>query len=200
VLPTVVDVGRYPAPEPGAGRSGDPVAVWIGSKSTLAFLEEIVPALEEAARTVKGLRLRVISDAYPAREPSSPLPVDEVPFREETEASDLAGGTVGLAPLADDRWTRGKCGLKLLQYFAAGVPAVASPVGVQAALVTDGETGRIASTPDEWARCIAELARDPQLRIGLAKAARSRVEREFSLDVWADRWVAEVTGREAAGS
>lgn len=191
VLPTVVDVARYPRRDLDSETRKPPVLVWIGSASTIGYLEAILPALENAAAEVPGLRLRVIADAAPA---VRGLPIDFVPFREETEVEDLGQGSIGLAPLRDDRWSRGKCGLKLLQYFASGAAAVASPHGVQANLVSDGETGRLASTASEWTSRVVELARDPGARMRIAAAARARVEREYSLETWADRWVEAMAG------
>jgi glycosyltransferase involved in cell wall biosynthesis len=99
-------------------------------------------------------------------------------------------------PLPDDAWARGKCGLKLLQFMAAGRPVVASPVGVNARIVRQGENGLLAADEAGWEACLLALARDPALRARLGAAGRDTVEREYSLSGWASR-LAE-TYRQAA--
>jgi glycosyltransferase involved in cell wall biosynthesis len=89
----------------------------------------------------------------------------------------------------DDLWSRGKCGLKVLQYMAAGLPVVANPVGVQADLVRQGETGFLAETPDQWAEAVGRLGSDPALRRRMGRAGRQRVEAEFSVAAGAACWV-----------
>ena len=100
--------------------------VWIGSASTLQGLEQARPIWEAVAEAVPGLRLRVICDRFPD---SFPLPIVPVAWNEETEAHEIAAGQIGISWIPDDLWSRGKCGLKVLQYQAAGLPVVANPVG-----------------------------------------------------------------------
>ena len=90
-------------------------------------------------------------------------------------------------PLPDTEWARGKCGLKLLQYMALGLPAVASPIGVNREIVSDGENGFFASTQEEWRTTLIRLCRDVQLRVRIGEAARKTVETEYSLSVWGPR-------------
>jgi glycosyltransferase involved in cell wall biosynthesis len=105
----------------------------------------------------------------------------------ETEREELSNFDIGVMPLPDDPWTRGKCGYKLLQYFAAAVPAVASPVGVNKAIIGN-ERGRLAKTEDEWFRALSELIADVELRREIGSAARAFVEREFSYRRWAPEY------------
>ena len=185
VMPTVVDLERYPTglpgPDPGHFTLG-----WIGSRSTLPYLEAIAPAIDDLALELPQLRLQVVCDAFPHLDRT---PVIETPWAEETEARELARFDVGLMPLPDSAWTRGKCGLKILQYFAAGRPALCSPVGVNAEIVTDGETGRFASSPQEWQAAIRELALDHSLCEAMGIKARARVAEAYSLRAWGERWV-----------
>jgi glycosyltransferase involved in cell wall biosynthesis len=170
VAPTAVPLDRFRRTVPPA----DPSTLgWIGSRSTLPYLEAIVGALPHDA----GLRLRVVSDAFP---PSAPVAIDAVPWREEDEPAEIARFGIGLAPLPDDAWTRGKCGLRVLLYFAAGVPAIASPVGVQGELIA--RAGVAATSGAEFAAAIARLRRDPDARAEAADAGRRLVEERYSTD------------------
>jgi len=184
VIPTAIDtqsVLERPEERPEERDSSRTVLGWIGSAATLPYLEEIAPALETIAAREASVTLRIVADA-PLEIPG--LDVEAWSWREETEAADLATFDIGLAPLTDDAWARGKCGFRLLQYMAAGVPAVASPVGAQATILVDGETGRLASTPEEWAERVIELIRDRDTARAFGRAARTRAERAFSRRAW----------------
>ncbi|HEX2099966.1 MAG TPA: hypothetical protein VHF69_04860, partial [Candidatus Synoicihabitans sp.] len=132
VVPTTVDWSRYaPSPLRESESMTGPIG-WIGGHWTLPYLEPLHEPLRRLAREFSDFRLRVIADAVPAWKDVS---IERVQWTEADEVGALHDLRVGLAPLPDDRWTRGKCGLRLLQYVAAGVPAIASPVGVQGTLV-----------------------------------------------------------------
>lgn len=175
VLPTALDVRRYALHEP----KDDAVLGWIGGGGNVPYLETIVPALAAAAAREPRLRLRVISNRFPK---AAGVPVESRPWSEERETEDLREVDIGLAPLPDDPWTRGKCGFKILQYMAAAVPVVASPVGVQATIVEHGRTGFLASTPKEWTDGVIELAGDVGKRKAFGLAGRRKVEREFAAE------------------
>jgi len=192
IVPTVVDparaVVRESASREGAASEGPLVAGWIGGRATRPYLDALREPLSEAARALGGaLRLRVVADAPPER--ASAL-VEFRPWSEATESAEVARFDVGLAPLPDDAWARGKSGLKVLQYGAAAVPAVASDVGVQGEIVRDGATGFLARSSEEWVDRIVRLARDPSLRASLGAAARERVVRHYSVEAVADRLAA----------
>ncbi len=187
VIPTCVDPGLYPS----ASREGQVELVWIGSSSTLQGLEQSRPIWELVAKAVPGLRLRVICDRFPQ---SFPLPIIPVPWDERTEAHEIATGHIGISWIPDDLWSRGKCGLKVLQYQAAGLPVVANPVGAHREMIRQGETGFLATTATEWAGAIARLVSDESLRLCLGGAARRQVEASYSVRAWADTFVTSVTG------
>jgi glycosyltransferase involved in cell wall biosynthesis len=96
----------------------------------------------------------------------------------------VAGGDIGINWLPDDDWSRGKCGLRVLQYMAAGLPVVANPVGMNREMVVDGRTGFLASTPGQWADAVARLAADPALRRRMGAEGRRLVQKRFSVEVW----------------
>ena len=182
VLPTCLDPAHYRVKEHA---DASPVnLVWIGSKSTLPYVEGHLDALANAALRVP-LRLLVIADRTLE---NAPFPVEHVPWSRETEADALVRGDIGIAPTPTDRWTLGKCGFKIIQYMAAGLPAVASPVGANAEIVVPNETGLLADTPAEWADAIERLARDVALRKRMGRAARERAHREYSLTRAAEVW------------
>ena len=177
VLPTCVDPASYPIAE--HIRAGPGVElVWIGSASTLRGLEAVRSVLEELGRQGSGLRLKLVCDRFLSLQH---LPVTCCPWSQASEASTLAEADIGISWIPDDFWSRGKCGLKILQYMAAGLPVVANPVGIQTDLVRHGETGFLAHTPDQWLEAISRLAHDPQLRRRMGRAGRQRVQRDFSV-------------------
>jgi glycosyltransferase involved in cell wall biosynthesis len=207
VIPTCIDPASYPIAE--HVRVGPGVElVWIGSASTLRGLEAIRPVLEEIGQDgapspyplplnaggegrVRGLRLKVVCDRFLTLRH---LPVIACPWSQATEASALADADIGISWIPDDLWSRGKCGLKILQYMAAGLPVVANPVGIQSELVRHGETGFLAQTPAQWREAIGRLAHDPQLRRRMGQAGRQRVQSDFSVAAGAARWLTLLDG------
>ena len=183
VLPTVVDPDRYIVKQ--HAETNVPRLVWIGSRSTLPYVRQFLPIIERAAREVPGLRLVTIADETIA---DASFPVDHVPWSAAGEATALADGDIGIAPTPTDCWTLGKCGFKIVQYMAAGLPVVASPVGANAELVRAGETGYLPATPDDWAGAIASLARDVELRARMGQGGRRLVEQKYCLTSVADEW------------
>jgi glycosyltransferase involved in cell wall biosynthesis len=144
-----------------------------------------LPELERAADRVPGLRLLTIADATVR---SSRLPVEHVPWNLATENNELLRGDIGIAPTPLDRWTLGKCGFKILQYMAAGLPVIASPVGANAQLVTPGVTGLLPVHPSDWPDAIATLAAATRLRETMGVAGRIAVERHSDIDDAAASW------------
>lgn len=190
VVPTSIDVDRYPEiPPPPAGAPF--TVVWSGSHSTLPMLDALRPALERVARQIP-LRLRVVCDVAP--EPLGHGEVEFVRWRAASEAADLAPAHVGLMPLPDTPFARGKCGCKALQYMAIGRPAVVSPVGVNRDIVRDGDNGRWATTPEEWERALLQLAADPSARDRMGRAARQTVQAGYSARASADAFARAVRG------
>ena len=149
------------------------------------------PFRTETMRLTGGLELRVVSDVFAKL---AGVEVVERPWSEAGETTELAAADVGVSWLPDDDWSRGKCGLKVLQYMAAGLPVVANRVGVHTEMIVDGQTGYLADTPAEWAAAIARLAADARLRAALGAAARRRVEEQYSVAAWQDRFVGLLDG------
>ena len=184
IVPTGIDLAGYPARVPRKGASR---IAWIGLPGNLPYLARVEEALCRLAQRRPGLRLVVVSERAPA---SYAAPIEFVPWSRDTEAAVLADCDVGIMPLDDDDWTRGKGGFKLLQYMAAGLPTVASPVGVNTEITVDGETGYLASTTGEWEDRIERLLGDAGLRERQGLAGRRRVEENYAMPIISRRLVA----------
>lgn len=128
--------------------------VWIGSKSTLKYLAEIRPVLEQIGKENPEITLRIISDAFLDLRN---MKVEKCVWSLDRQNQDLMDADIGLAPLPDNRFSRGKCGFKILQYFAAGLPAVASGIGVNRGFIENSQAGLIANTPEQWLGAIKQL-------------------------------------------
>jgi glycosyltransferase involved in cell wall biosynthesis len=175
VVPTAVDTAKYQVSPAKPDASID--LVWIGSSSTRKHLMTILPALERAAERIPALRLKVIADFDI---PMKALKILAVRWTADGEAEALASSHIGIAPLPDNDFTRGKCGLKILQYMAAGLPVVGSPVGVNADLVRADVTGYTARTDDEWVSGVERLAADRALRERLGEKGRAICLQDFA--------------------
>jgi glycosyltransferase involved in cell wall biosynthesis len=184
VLPTVVDLVRYPGSP--AGNNDIFTIGWIGSPTTTKYLKEIAPALAEVCRDRRS-RLVLIGSG-PIDLPG--VPVDVRPWSEEREVADLESCDVGIMPLHDGLWERGKCGLKLIQYMACGLPVVVSPVGMNNQLVRDGVNGFLAKDVAGWVKKLTALRDDKALRQHMGQAGRKKVEAEYSLEKAAPRLAA----------
>jgi glycosyltransferase involved in cell wall biosynthesis len=181
VVPTTIDTAKYTVEEREA--SDPPVIGWSGSFSTAQHLDTLRPALRRLARKER-FRLRVIgAPGYRVEG----VDVEALPWRPETEVEDLRRIDIGVMPLPDEPWSRGKCGLKALQYMALAVPTVCSPVGVNAEIIGDGENGYIASTEDEWVGKLSRLLRSADERRRLGRAGRATVEARYSAEGQAPR-------------
>lgn len=178
ILPTGLDTGSYKL-RVGLKNDGKIRLVWIGGHSTLKYLAEIKFALEEIGTRFDNVVLRIIADEFFDLQN---IAVEKHPWSEEMQVIDLVTSDIGLAPLPDNRFTKGKCGFKILQYAAAGLPVVASPVGVNAEYVREGVTGFHAMDIRQWVNKISRLVEDPVLRNRMGQAGNVQVQR-FDLSV-----------------
>jgi glycosyltransferase involved in cell wall biosynthesis len=186
VIPTCVEPSAY-HPK-GTYEIGDrPTLVWLGSSSTETYLEDLAPALAEVHRRT-GARVLLISGPRPGGSPELADFVQRVPWTPDGVAGALAGADVALGPLRDDAYTRGKCAYKILQYAAAGLPVVASPVGANATAISR-LGGLAATTHDEWVESLTTLlGSSAAARHQRGAAALSGVRDHYSFKVWADAW------------
>ena len=186
VLPTVIDLDRYPAPSHTNNltvANGVPRIVWIGSPSTTRYLQLLRDPLRALARA-NPFVLRVVGGG------AVDLPgvrLEVVPWSEGGEVASISTCDVGIMPLQDSLWERGKCGYKLIQYMACGLPVVASPVGVNGEIVREGENGFLAGSVSEWVDSLGRILTDGALRQQMGRAGRHRVEAEYCIQQTAPR-------------
>lgn len=181
VIPTTIDTEKYTVRRERTG--GVPVIGWTGSFSTVQHLDTVRGALRKLAQRER-FRLRVIGTAEYSLEG---VEVEALPWRSATELDDLRPVDIGVMPLPDDAWSKGKCGLKALQFMALGIPTVCSPVGVNTEIIQDGENGFIAAAQDEWVEKLGRLLRSDELRARMGLAGRATVQRKYSAIAQAPR-------------
>lgn len=185
VIPTTVVVPEGdPPPEPGLRPQ---IVGWIGSRSTLPYLEAQWVTLSAVVASGRPLRLRVVADAPPSMPPG--VAVETIPWTLDGWRDALCGTHIGFAPLPDDAWSRGKCGLKVLQVMSVGRPVVASAVGVQAEQVRHGETGWLAESREELLSGLITLLEDDERRQAMGRAALEDVRARYSVRAWSPRVV-----------
>lgn len=159
---------------------------WIGTSSTLPYTTPIFKTIRTLAEKYNNIKFHIIADQI-----QELFSIKELVFREwekEKEVLYLSELDISIAPLPENNWTLGKCGFKILQYMAMGIPVVASPVGVQKEMVEDGKTGFLARE-EEWVTKIEKLIKDESLRVKMGRYAREKVEKEYSLHMWGPKLV-----------
>jgi len=175
VLPSVVDTEIY---IPRRAKKSEIFTIgWVGSSTTAPYLQQLISPLKRLGE-IYQVRFVVIGGKAPAIDNVEVL---EIPWCEETEVEIINSFDVGVMPLPDDDWAKGKCAFKLIQYMACGVPVVASRVGANIDVVSS-DAGFLASTDDEWYRSLVELRCNPELREMMGSSARKKIEDNFSLD------------------
>jgi glycosyltransferase involved in cell wall biosynthesis len=180
VLPTSIELEKYPI-QPELPTEEPFVVCWTGSTSTLAHFEHARTVLERLAAKRKVV-VKVICNKPPER-PIAGADNVFVPWTETGEAAAVGASHVGIMPLPDDDYTRGKCGLKALQYMATGRPVVIAPVGMNTDLVQSGDNGFLARSDDEWVAALEQLASSRELRSRMGAAGRKTIEDRYSAEV-----------------
>jgi len=197
MMPTVVDLLKYPS-EP-APLKAEPFTIgWIGSPANSRHLQMIGGALEKFC-SATGSRVHIVG-GWNADLPAG-LPVQYFPWSEDTEVESMRRFDVGIMPLYPGPWENGKCGLKLINYMAAGLPTVASPVAVNRQIIDEDITGFKVDSEEEWIAALTRLRDDPALRRRLGAAGRAKVERQYSLAYAAPKmadWLLSVAGKTSA--
>lgn len=184
IIPTVVDTERY---QPVLNR-GDrvPVVGWIGTPKTSRYLDPLIPVFD-ALRREMAVRFVAVG-ARP--EEFAGTSIETWPWSENSEVSSIQSFDIGIMPLPDTPWERGKCGYKLIQYMACGLPVVASPVGVNADIILDGRSGFLAEGGSEWKSALSGLLADNERRLLMGREGRARVVAWYSLAVQSPRLLA----------
>lgn len=186
-VPTVVDSSRYQVASDGESKRDDrPVIGWIGSPSTQGYVLELKPVLQALHRK-HGARLVLVGAQSALASQFGEVPVEVMPWSEDTEAEAIAGFDIGIMPLPDGPWERGKCGYKLIQYMASSLPVVASPIGVNVEIIDKWRCGKLASDLAQWNNSLSGLLDDADLRRAFGLAGRRAVENYYSLQIQAPR-------------
>ncbi|WP_294268326.1 glycosyltransferase family 4 protein [uncultured Sphingomonas sp.] len=182
VVPTVVDTDDY-RPSNRLSLTAAPVVGWIGSPSTWRYVEPLLPTLLPLFAR-HGVLMRVVGAGPRAQGIAG---IDAVDWDEAREVIDIQSMDIGIMPLPDEPWARGKCGYKLIQYMACGLPVVASPVGVNCDIVSDGCNGFLVTEADQWVAALKRLITEPDLRHTFGKDGARVVEARYSLRSQQDR-------------
>lgn len=179
VIPTSIPSEKYSLKD--YSRTGDIVTIgWIGDHGSIHYLEAMKDILDEVAERHPGkIELKIICDVF---FDCRIMPVRKVRWSSETEVAELKDCDIGIMPLKDDLWSRGKCGLKILQYFGVGIPVVCTPVGVNRDIIIPGENGYWASNRNEWVESISRLVSDAEQRKKLGLAGRRTLEEGYTLE------------------
>lgn len=178
VIPTVIDVNKYPVHE----RNNSSVTLgWIGTKSTQDYLNTLAPVLLKLTEKYPHLKVKIVSDVIPCFCENN---IVWEKWNEKKEIDQLLSFDIGIMPLLDDPWTRGKCGFKIIQYMAIGIPVICSAIGVNTEIVKDGICGFFASSSNEWETAVSKLIDDIDLYRKTQTACRETVEKNYNLSYW----------------
>jgi glycosyltransferase involved in cell wall biosynthesis len=183
ILPTAVDTSRY-RPLDSARAIGHKRIGWCGSGSTLCYLEALTPVFKAVLERRKDVKLRIVADLRPVLDGIAENQLEFIPWSPEVEVRAIQEMSLGLMPLENTPWARGKCSFKLLTYMACGIPVVASPVGMNLGVLAAGG-GIAARSPDEWIDAIHSLLDEEALAQRLGQQGREVVLRDYSLSALA---------------
>uniref|UniRef100_UPI00356A49D7 glycosyltransferase family 4 protein n=1 Tax=Desulfosarcina sp. TaxID=2027861 RepID=UPI00356A49D7 len=175
IVPTVIDLNRYPAAR--LKKNALLTIGWIGSPATYEYFKAVAPILIDLQKRLP-VRVVVVGAANPGQ--NDRLPFTFYPWSEDTEVESVKSFDLGIMPLPNTPWAKGKCGYKLIQYMACGLPVVASKVGANIDIVEPGKNGFLVSTPQEWAGAIERIVTDDKLRKRMGEHGRRRVEQFYN--------------------
>lgn len=183
VIPTSIDTNLYPQKK-NLSHPSEVILGWMGTKGNLRYLKKLEPVFEAVSQKFPQVKLKIVSNDFY----DSHLPIIKKPWRLEDENADLISFDIGLMPLSDDPWSKGKCGLKIVQYLSVGVPVVCTPVGINSDIIRNGENGFWALSHQEWVDRLSTLIQNPELRYQMGLKGIETVEREYSLAVTSEKF------------
>ena len=190
VLPTPIDAERYHKKE--CYKSDTVIMGWIGDHGSIHYMESYKDVWEAIGRKYTNIVLAIICDTFIE---TKDIALKKIPWSYEREINDLMSLDIGLMPLFDDLWSKGKCGFKIIQYLGAGVPAVCTPVGINRDVVQDGVHGLWANTKDEWVEKLSTLIENPSLREKMGGDGRRKIMDAYTVQVCAPKligWIKEM--------
>jgi glycosyltransferase involved in cell wall biosynthesis len=187
LIPTVVDFENYSSKDysPSSEPYKLPTIVWIGSPSTMKFLTLLHKPLKELSQHFQ-FKFRVIAGTSPE---IPGVDVEFIPWSEGTESISIQNCDIGVMPLVNDAWERGKCGYKLIQYMACGLPVVATPISINCQLVSEGDNGYLAKTDSEWVIALSKLLADAALRQRMGEVGRKQVKAKYCIQQTAPKLI-----------
>ncbi len=184
IVPTAIDLDRYTLRPESAHESSETFVIgWTGSSSNFKYLDTIEPVLSRFIQEHDLAELMLIADRPWEYRLLPPEKVRFIRWSVEEEVRVLHSMTVGLMPLADDKWTRGKCAFKMLQYMAVGLPVIVSPVGMNRDVLEKGDVGLEAISPEQWYEALVSLYKDRSLGVKLGSEGRKVVEQFYNADI-----------------
>jgi glycosyltransferase involved in cell wall biosynthesis len=185
VIPTSIDTNLYPKKKKIS--NGEEIILgWIGTRGNLKYLKQLEPVFGAIRQRFPRVKLKIVSNDF---YDSPHLPVVKKLWKLEDENEDLISFDIGLMPLYDDLWSRGKCGLKIIQYLSVGVPVVCTPVGINSDIVQDGKNGFWATDHQEWVDRLSNLIQNPDLRLQMGLEGIETVGREYSLTITSEKFL-----------
>jgi glycosyltransferase involved in cell wall biosynthesis len=184
VLPTPIDTGLY-RPKDCSEQSARVCVGWLGVAGNLRYLDELAPVFVRLAEKYPGFYLKIVSNRF-VDIPG--VPIEKELWNLESEQASLRSFDIGIMPLDDSLWARGKCGYKLLQYMGVAVPVVASPVGINTEFVQDGVNGFLARNHEEWFRYLSQLIESREQRVALGRQGECRVRESYSRHAYVARY------------
>ena len=184
IIPTCIDTNLYPQKKKVTPHQ-EVILGWIGTKGNLKYLKKLGPVFETIHQRFPQVKLKIVSNDF---YDSPHLPVIKKTWRLEDENEDLISFDIGLMPLHDDLWSKGKCGLKIVQYLSVGLPVVCTPVGMNSDIIKEGENGFWATTHKEWVDRLSTLIQNPDLRYAMGLKGIETVDQGYSLAVTSEKF------------
>ncbi len=184
IIPTCIDTDLYPQKKKVTDHP-EIILGWIGTKGNLKYLKKLEPVFETIHQRFPQVKLKIVSNHF---FDSPHLPIIKKPWKLEDENEDLISFDIGLMPLNDDLWSRGKCGLKIVQYLSVGLPVVCTPVGMNSDIIKEGKNGFWATNHQEWVDRLSTLIQNRDLRYQMGLKGIETVEREYSLPVTSEKF------------
>lgn len=188
VLPTPVDVRKYRAKDYTV-YSKVVVVGWLGVAGNLHYLKKLEPVFKKLAKEYPQFRLKIVSNDFIDMEG---VPIIKERWSLEGELESLRSFDIGIMPLDDSLWARGKCGYKILQYFGVGIPVVASPVEINQEFISDRKLGRLATTNETWYAAVSELIADKKLRERVGEVAIRSLNESYSLEIYINKYASVI--------
>jgi len=195
LLPTVVQLKNYESSMNGIINKNDKSFIigWIGSKTTSQYIFDILPALEKFVKTYDAKCHFVgFDENLLTNDIKEKCKITIIPWSEQSEIKNMLEFDVGIMPLKDDAWSKGKCGFKLIQYMSCKKPVVASPIGVNTTIVTEGINGFLATSNDQWFTAIEKLYHDKELRKSMANNNWKKIISEYNYDLNCKKYVSSI--------